>query len=115
MGQGAQDSGDCAKSKSGIAEKEKAGGNVAASDQHGLDAANVSALTVLEPSAGCGALAMLAQKASCAVVANELDPRRRALCAQVLDQDISGLDAEFIANADFAYGADRVLINPHWR
>jgi hypothetical protein len=55
---------------------------------------------------------MLAQKAGCVTFANELDPRRRALCAQVLDQNVSGVDAEFIANADFAQDVDRVLINP---
>jgi predicted RNA methylase len=102
----------CSKQKGEIAEKEKASGIEAASDQTGLENAAVAPHTVLESSAGCGALAMLAQKAGCVTLANELDPRRRALCAQVLDQNVSGVDAESIANADFAQDVVRVLINP---
>jgi predicted RNA methylase len=102
----------CSKQKGEIAEKEETGGSRGAPSPTDLTTAPVAPLTVLEPSAGCGALAMLAQKAGCVTFANELDPRRRALCAQVLDQDVSGLDAEFIANADFAQDVDRVLINP---
>jgi hypothetical protein len=112
LGQGAQNLGLCSKQKSEIAEEENTGGARIAPSRAALTAADVVGLTVLEPSAGCGALAVLAQKAGCVTLANELDPRRRVLCAQVLDQDVSGVDAEFIANAEFAHGVDRVLINP---
>jgi hypothetical protein len=112
LGQGAQNLGVCAKQKRKIAEKEEAGGARGVPSPTDLTAADAAGLTVLEPSSGCGALAVLAQKAGCVALANELDPRRRALCAQVLDQDVYDVDAEFIANAEFARDIDRVLINP---
>ncbi len=47
---------------------------------------------VLEPSAGCGALAACAKRAGATLLLNEIDPRRRALLGIVFGQSVSGHD-----------------------
>jgi predicted RNA methylase len=71
---------------------------------------------VLEPSAGCGALAYLAQLSGGQVVANEINTRRADLSSFVLDQTVLRVDAEFIANHELPGPQnglfDRVVMNP---
>ncbi|MBK7804225.1 MAG: class I SAM-dependent methyltransferase [Chloracidobacterium sp.] len=51
--------------------------------------------TVLEPSCGTGSLAVWVEAAGASVIANEIDPRRRALL-QTLGFNTYGFDGEFI-------------------
>ena len=68
---------------------------------------------VLEPSAGTGTLAVMAEAGGATVLLNELDPQRRMLLAATRRQAVTGHDAEFIADlldGDAAPGV--VLMNP---
>jgi tRNA G10 N-methylase Trm11 len=54
--------------------------------------------TMLEPSAGTGALAAFAVLAGGKPLLNEIDPFRRALLEAVFDTEVTGFDAEHIAD-----------------
>ncbi len=68
---------------------------------------------VLEPSAGTGSLALMAEAAGASVLLNELDPGRRALLSASRKQSVTGHDAEFIADLlDCEAAPNVVLMNP---
>lgn len=80
-------------------------------------AAGAAALTpddlVLEPSAGCGALAALARSFGARVLLNEWDPRRRAILEIVFGQRVFGHDGAIIDDAlGAATAPTAVLMNP---
>lgn len=52
--------------------------------------------TVLEPSAGTGAMAAFATRADAKLMLNEIDPFRRSLLEAVFQTDVTGFDAEHI-------------------
>ncbi|MCO6385357.1 bifunctional class I SAM-dependent methyltransferase/DEAD/DEAH box helicase [Oceanicola sp. 502str15] len=69
--------------------------------------------TVLEPSAGTGALATFAARAGARLMLNEIDPFRRALLGALFQVEVTGFDAEHID--DLLATPDRpsvVLMNP---
>ncbi len=68
---------------------------------------------VLEPSAGTGALAVMARMLGADLVLNEIDGTRRALLAATTGVAVTGHDAEFIDDlARFRRAPSVVLMNP---
>ena len=66
-----------------------------------------------EPSAGCGALALMAQMCGAIVTAKELDHARAVHAEHVLQEPVTSHDAEFIADlVDGSYVPSKVLMNP---
>ena len=68
---------------------------------------------VLEPSAGTGSLAVMAEGQGAKLLLNEIDPQRRALLQVSTGQPVTDHDAEFIADLlDEGIVPDVVLMNP---